>query len=110
MTPQTQLTRFNCVNCPNKIPMTRFLRKGCTCSDRCAKEIKDFRRKQREAKYCRLCCKPSTPEQRKAYREFAKAQPKAKRGRKPAPKPIAAAPKPAPAAAPDQLAHENASC
>lgn len=81
-----ELTQFNCVNCPNKIPVSRFARKASTCSKKCANAIKLIRRQQRESHYCRLCSKPSTPEQRKAWREFAKTLPRNKPGRPAKPK------------------------
>lgn len=75
-----ELSPYFCVICTKPIPWDRFKRKAVTCDNDCAEKLKMVRRKLRDARYCRLCNKPSTPEQREHYRRWIHAQPK-ERGR-----------------------------
>lgn len=66
------------------IPHERAIKKSNTCGDACAKILKAKRRALVDQRRCRVCNKPSTPEERKAYQAFLRANPefkKAKRGR-----------------------------
>ena len=80
------LSPYFCTNCSDRIPYSRFWKKASTCSKECAAAIKLVRRRRRDAKYCRLCNKPSTPEQRAAWRSFSRENWQQKRGRKAKPK------------------------
>lgn len=82
------LSPYNCMVCNNKLSLKRFRKKANTCSLDCQKHLKMMRRQLRDNRYCRLCHKPSTPEQRKKFKAYAATLEKKKPGRKPKPKPI----------------------
>ena len=60
---------MNCVMCPNKIPADRP-KLAVTCSKECTTARKNYWRSKQDARVCRYCCKPSTPEQRAAYQQW----------------------------------------
>ena len=90
-----ELSPYFCTHCGTKIPWARFWKKGSTCSDECATAIRQVRRRRRDSRYCRLCNKPSTLEQRALWREFARERLKMKRGRRPKAKKVLAETEPA---------------
>jgi hypothetical protein len=59
-----------CIVCGDEVPKERIMRGGITCS----KEHAKLRRAQLQAitdkKECRYCRRPSTPEEREAYKLF----------------------------------------
>jgi hypothetical protein len=59
-----------CIICGDEIPKDRIMRGAITCS----KEHAKLRRSQLQAitdkKECRYCRRPSTPEEREAYKRF----------------------------------------
>jgi hypothetical protein len=65
-----------CVVCSRPIPSERLTRGGVTCSKECTKTRRDAQRAQQDEVECRQCRKPSTPEQRDAYRRFHKMETK----------------------------------
>ncbi len=60
---------MNCVMCPNKIPPDRP-KLSVTCSKECTIARKNYWRSRQDARVCRYCWKPSTPEQRAAYQQW----------------------------------------
>jgi hypothetical protein len=60
---------MNCVMCPKKIPADRP-KLAVTCSKECTTARKNYWRSKQDARVCRYCCKPSTPEQRAAYQQW----------------------------------------
>lgn len=65
-----------CVMCQEPIPAERITRLTVTCSDLCKKRRKDFLKARVEMKHCRYCHKPSTPEQRKRFQRWVRAEEK----------------------------------
>jgi len=61
-----------CVMCKNTIPPERKS-DAITCSKECTKKRKDFLRSKQDAKECRYCNKPSTPEERVLFGMWKKA-------------------------------------
>lgn len=59
-----------CVACGDKVPADRVARGATTCKKACATKRKNMLRSQRDAKSCRYCRKPSTPEERRAFNRF----------------------------------------
>jgi hypothetical protein len=102
--------------CGEVIPDDRPV-KAITCSDLCSKMRVQFRKSRQDARECRYCFRPSTPEERRRYQrwrrweeknpppleelseqeridlEYKKANPPKKRGPKPKqqPEPVAEA-------------------
>jgi predicted nucleic acid-binding Zn ribbon protein len=96
----------HCVMCGTPIPKDRP-KQAITCSAECSLQRKNFRRSKQDARECRYCRRPSTPEERSRYlrwrkheeknpppdaelspgelaeREYRKANPPKKRGPKP---------------------------
>lgn len=60
----------HCVMCPNEIPAERRRFKAVTCSQECADEWDKKKRERKDVQVCRLCKKPSTPEDRALYKLF----------------------------------------
>lgn len=66
-----------CVVCGGVVPDDRKHRRSITCSDACAKTRNAYLRARAEAKRCKYCSQPSTPEQRddfKAWRRERRAK------------------------------------
>ena len=61
-----------CVMCGNPLPPDKP-KMGLTCSDKCRDDRKDFRRSKVDARECRYCHKPSTPEERVLYQRWRRA-------------------------------------
>jgi len=74
--------KFYCVICGEAIAPSRVTRKAVTCSDQHARDLKNARRKLRDLTRCRLCNRPSTPEERAQFTAWRKSL-NVKRGRKP---------------------------
>lgn len=73
-----------CIVDREQIPEDRAVRKSNTCSKECAKKLKAIRREHTDARRCRHCNKPSTPEERRAFAAFLRSNPNykpPKRGR-----------------------------
>lgn len=60
---------MHCIVCRNEIPHDRP-KMAVTCSKECTKARKDYWRSKQDAKHCRYCMKPSTPEQRLAFQQW----------------------------------------
>ena len=62
--------KTHCVICTNEVPKERLIRGAITCT----KEHAKLRRAQlfamMDKKECRYCRRPSTPEEREAYKRF----------------------------------------
>lgn len=66
------------------IPEERERRKSTTCCDECRDELNKQRRERKDTKVCRLCARPSTPEERILFNRWRRETfPPAKRGRPP---------------------------
>jgi hypothetical protein len=61
--------------CKNLIPPERKS-DAITCSKECTKKRKDFLRSKQDAKECRYCNKPSTPEDRVLFSAWKRAMKK----------------------------------
>lgn len=72
-----------CIVDRKEIPPARAARTSVrTCSNECRKILLAHHRALRDLAICRACSKPSTPEQRKDFKQWKKTQgPAAKRGR-----------------------------
>lgn len=55
---------LRCTVCGEPIPADREKRKAATCTPECALTLKSYRRNAPQAKRCRHCGMPSTPEER----------------------------------------------
>jgi hypothetical protein len=64
----------HCVSCGELVPEARLDRGAITCSDECSKKRRVTVRTREDRKKCRYCRKPSTPEQRRAFKRFAKLE------------------------------------
>ena len=60
---------MHCVMCGDLMPPDRP-RMAITCSDLCKTRRRNFRRSRQDARMCRYCFKPSTPEQRLAFQQW----------------------------------------
>lgn len=60
---------MHCVVCTKPLPDDRR-KNAVTCSPECTTRRKDYWRSKQDAKMCRYCYKPSTPEQRLLYRQW----------------------------------------
>lgn len=60
---------MHCVVCAGPIPPDRP-KLAVTCSKECTKARKDYWRSKQDARVCRYCMKPSTPEQRLAFQQW----------------------------------------
>jgi hypothetical protein len=65
-----------CIVCRSPIPQERKS-DAITCSKECTKKRKDFSRSKLDAKACRYCLRPSTPEERTRYLAWRRAEKKA---------------------------------
>ena len=63
---------FHCVMCGDAISPDRVTRKAVTCSEAHARDLKNARRILRDMTRCRLCNRPSTPEERKEFTAWRK--------------------------------------
>lgn len=77
------LTPIFCVVDGVQIPDERRHNKlTITCSDACRTRLNEIRREKRDAKYCRQCGKPCTPEERVLYQRWRRETfPAPKKGR-----------------------------
>lgn len=72
---------LHCVICTREISLERTMRKSVTCSEEHAKELKERRRRLRNANICRQCGRPATPEQIESWKQWRATV--VKRGRPP---------------------------
>lgn len=73
-----------CMICREPIPENRAVNRSTTCQKDCNKTLQKMRRARVDARKCRVCAKPSTPDQRKAFQAFLRSNPEhrpAKQGR-----------------------------
>lgn len=70
---------FHCIICAEVIPPERVVRRASTCCDAHAVELKNKRRRMRDAGVCRLCRRPNTPEERADYAAWRAERLKQKR-------------------------------
>jgi len=56
------------------IPIERVKRHATTCSKECAKKLRKQRMMLMEQTECKYCRRPSTPEEREAFRRFRKLE------------------------------------
>jgi hypothetical protein len=64
------------------IPEERERRRSTTCSDECRTRLNEIRREKKDAKVCRHCSKPSTPEERVLFNRWRRETfPQPKKGR-----------------------------
>jgi hypothetical protein len=64
------------------IPEERERRRSTTCSDECRTRLNEIRREKKDAKICRHCSKPSTPEERILFNRWRRETfPQPKKGR-----------------------------
>lgn len=73
-----------CIVDRQEIPLDRAIRKSNTCTRECAKTLRAIQRARVDQRRCRICAKPSTPEERKAFQAFLRSHPEykpVKRGR-----------------------------
>jgi ribosomal protein S26 len=61
---------LHCVMCGGDIPADRAARKFVTCSPECSEERERWAKARHDATHCRYCMKPSTPEERAAFKRF----------------------------------------
>lgn len=73
---------LRCVVCTEPIPRERALRKSVTCSEQHAELLYRSRRVMRDQTRCRLCNRPTTPEEIASYRAWRRATEGELRGRK----------------------------
>jgi hypothetical protein len=79
--------RLFCCICQTQIADERIIKQGVTCSRQCSQLLRAIRRRKHDAKKCRYCNMPNTPEERKAFKLWRASLPdRPKRGRKPKPK------------------------
>jgi hypothetical protein len=57
------------------IPEERARNRSNTCSNECNQALAKMRRARVDARKCRHCAKPSTPEERKAFHAWLKQNP-----------------------------------
>jgi predicted nucleic acid-binding Zn ribbon protein len=72
---------FHCVVCGGPIASSRIIRKAVTCSEEHAEILTLERRRLRDLGKCRLCNRPSTPEERAEFAAWRRSQGET-RGRK----------------------------
>lgn len=68
------------------IPPERAAKRSVTCGGECAGTLRKIRRGLTDKRRCRICAKPSTPDERRAFKRWRKADPEftnstGKRGR-----------------------------
>jgi len=59
--------KFFCVVCTKQITTERVIKKAVTCSQACAREHKNMKRRLRDTDRCRLCNRPSSAEERAEF-------------------------------------------
>lgn len=76
-------TPLHCIIDRIPIPRERAVKRSNTCSKECAQLLRKIRRAQDDERECRHCARPSTPEERKAFKAWRATQPgyAKKRGR-----------------------------
>ena len=62
-----------CVVCREQVPEDRKRRRATTCSKLCAQRRDKYLRAKTNAKKCRFCGHPCTPEDRASYRAWRKS-------------------------------------
>jgi hypothetical protein len=83
---QSKIIQTFCTVDKKPIPPERAARRSNTCDNLCQRKLKAHRRAVQDAKKCRHCSRPSTPEERLNYQRWRRSQPEyvaKKRGRKP---------------------------
>lgn len=75
--------QLHCTVCTTVIPAERIVRESVTCSAGCANELRNIRRRQRDLKKCRFCNQPSTPEERKLFKQWIESQGKLRKPGRP---------------------------
>ena len=77
---------LSCAVCRGPLPAKRaYARTRYTCSPECRNALRAFQKLVVDAKYCHVCMRPSTPEEREEFKAFrrSKGQLKGERGRPP---------------------------
>lgn len=77
--------KLYCMICRKEIPAERAIKRSNTCTNACRDKLKSLRRYWVTLRHCQICAKPSTPEQRRLYKEWQRSRPEfmnRKRGRK----------------------------
>ena len=77
---------LHCAVCTGPLPPKRaYARTRYTCSPECRNTLRAFQKLVVDAKYCHVCMRPSTPEEREEFKRFrrSKGQLKGERGRPP---------------------------
>lgn len=77
---------LSCAVCKGPLPAKRaYARTRYTCSPECRNALRAFQKLVVDAKYCHVCMRPSTPEERDEFKAFrrSKGQLKGERGRPP---------------------------
>lgn len=64
----------HCVICTEQVPQDRVAQGAITCTKEHAKERENRLRTWKDSRECRYCGKPSTLEQRSAYRRFRRIE------------------------------------
>lgn len=65
-----------CTICKSVIPEKRAAKRSVLCEDKeCRKRLNEIRRFRTDMRRCRACAKPSTPEERKAFKRWRKTDP-----------------------------------
>ena len=84
MTPETLLKRFKtfCIICTRKIPRKRQRRRAITCSAEHKKRLTRLRKIERDHRQCSVCGRPSTPDEKRLFRQFRTSQVQGQRKRK----------------------------
>lgn len=68
-------TKTYCIIDRREIPIERQIRKSPTCRKECRDILEKMRRASTEERKCRVCSKPSTPAQRKAFSAWLRNNP-----------------------------------
>lgn len=71
-------TQTYCIVDRKPIPEERAKNKSNTCTKECNKLLSQMRRARTDARKCRVCAKPSSPEERKAYQAWLRSHPEYK--------------------------------
>ena len=77
---------LSCAVCRGPLPPKRaYARTRYTCGPECRVALRAFQKLVIDAKYCHVCMRPSTPEEREEFKRFrrSKGQLKGERGRPP---------------------------
>jgi len=69
------LETFHCVVCGEAISDERIARKAVTCREEHAIVLKSARRKKRTVTRCRMCNRPSTPEELELFKAWRRSLP-----------------------------------